>query len=184
MLPDDRRQHAARSDLDLLRLLNLLEGDMLNRAGGKSWSCSCWPSGNVSGALLRRARTTSMTRAKVVTSGPSRCSAKTGSPLGPAVAYQAKSASETDRKVVAHVAEYGRTTNRTIQSLFDMGVHQANSVIDDLVRRQVLVKTSTQQRGPRVEYGRGPRFPARPARKARPGDGHEAGRTPWDGAPE
>ena len=101
--------------------------------------------------------------------------------LGPAVAYQTRSGSDTDRKVVAHVAEYGHITNRTIQNLFDLGVHQANSVIDDLVRRHVLIKTSAQQRGPGVEYGPGPRFPSRPGRKARTGDEHEAGPTRWDG---
>ena len=100
--------------------------------------------------------------------------------LGPAVSYQTRSVSDTDRKVIAHVVEYGRVTNRTVQNLFDLGVHQANSVIDDLVRRQVLVKTSVQQRGPGVEYGPGPTFPARPTRKSRQPQEPDAGRTLWD----
>lgn len=79
--------------------------------------------------------------------------------LGPAVAYQTRSGAETDRKVIAHVAEYGHVTNRTIQNLFDLTMHRANAVLDDLIRREVLVKTSTHQRGPGVEYGPGPRFP-------------------------
>ncbi|MHB8892917.1 MAG: hypothetical protein ACYC65_12820 [Candidatus Limnocylindrales bacterium] len=69
--------------------------------------------------------------------------------------------SDTDRKVIAHVSEYGKITNRTVQNLFDVTVHPANAIIDDLVRREVLVKTSVQQRGPGVEYGPGPRFPHR-----------------------
>ena len=84
--------------------------------------------------------------------------------LGPAVAYQTRSVTETDRKVIAHVAEYGKITNRTIQNLFDLTVHRANTLLDDLIRREILVKTSTQQRGPGVEYGPGNRFPQRTAR--------------------
>jgi ATP-dependent DNA helicase RecG len=81
--------------------------------------------------------------------------------LGPAVAYQVRSISDTDRKVIAHVGEYGKITNRTVQNLFDVTVHPANAIIDDLVRREVLVKTSIQQRGPGVEYRPGPKFPHR-----------------------
>jgi ATP-dependent DNA helicase RecG len=84
--------------------------------------------------------------------------------LGPAVADQARNVTETDRKVIAHVAEYGKITNRTIQNLFDLTVHRANTLLDDLIRREILVKTSNQQRGPGVEYGPGPRFPQRTAR--------------------
>jgi hypothetical protein len=45
---------------------------------------------------------------------------------------------------------------------FDLTVHPANNLLDDLVRRGILVKTSPQQRGPAVEYGPGPRFPNPP----------------------
>jgi ATP-dependent DNA helicase RecG len=86
--------------------------------------------------------------------------------LGPAVAYQTRTGAETDRKVVAHVAEYGHVTNRTLQNLFDLTMHRANAVLDDLIKREILVKTSTHQRGPGVEYGPGRRFP-RASRSAR-----------------
>ena len=46
--------------------------------------------------------------------------------------------------------------------LFDLTVHPANNLLDDLIRRGILVKTSPQQRGPAVEYGPGPRFPKPP----------------------
>jgi ATP-dependent DNA helicase RecG len=100
--------------------------------------------------------------------------------LGPAVTYQARSASETDRKVIAHVAEYGKITNRTIQNLFDLTVHPANALLDDLIRREILVKTSIQQRGPGVEYGPGPRFPERANKPSRRRQGSNAMPTLWD----
>lgn len=100
--------------------------------------------------------------------------------LGPAVEYQVRSISDTDRKVVAHVVEYGKITNRTVQNLFDVTVHPANAIIDDLVRREILVKTSVQQRGPGVEYGPGLKFPHR-ARASRRREGSKAGSaTLWD----
>lgn len=100
--------------------------------------------------------------------------------LGPAVAYQVRSISDTDRKVVAHVVEYGKITNRTVQNLFDVTVHPANAIIDDLVRREILIKTSIQQRGPGVEYGPGSKFPHRGrASRRRPGSRAD-GVTLWD----
>jgi ATP-dependent DNA helicase RecG len=56
----------------------------------------------------------------------------------------------------------------------------ANAIIDDIVRREILVKTSVQQRGPGVEYGPGPKFPHR-ARASRKRRGSKAdGATLWD----
>jgi ATP-dependent DNA helicase RecG len=86
--------------------------------------------------------------------------------LGPAVSYRTRGGQETDRKVIAHVAEYGKVTNRTIQNMFDLTIQSANAVLDDLIRRVILVKTSTHQRGPGVEYGPGSSFP-RPKRPVR-----------------
>jgi ATP-dependent DNA helicase RecG len=86
--------------------------------------------------------------------------------LGPAVSYRTRGGQETDRKVIAHVAEYGKVTNRTIQNMFDLTIQSANAVLDDLIRRGILVKTSTHQRGPGVEYGPGSSFP-RPKRPVR-----------------
>jgi ATP-dependent DNA helicase RecG len=89
--------------------------------------------------------------------------------LGPAVGYQRRTLDDIDRKAIAHVAEYGKITNRTIQNLFDIDVHRAKAVLADLVDRGILIRTSKQSRGPGVEYGPGPEFPAtgRP-RKAKP----------------
>ncbi|HET9451249.1 MAG TPA: ATP-binding protein, partial [Aggregicoccus sp.] len=88
--------------------------------------------------------------------------------LGSAVGYQRRTVDEFDRKVIAHVREYGKVTNRTLQNFFDVGVIRARDLLVDMVRRQLLVKTSAQQRGPAVEYGPGPKFPgkAKPAAKS------------------
>ena len=81
--------------------------------------------------------------------------------LGSAVIYQRPSLQDTDRKVTAHVKDYGRINNRTIQDMFDMDVYRASALLRDLQERGVLVKTTAQQRGPGVEYGPGPKFPSR-----------------------
>lgn len=85
--------------------------------------------------------------------------------LGQAVAYQRRTVDETDRKIIAHVREYGKITNKTVQNLFDVGIPKARDILRDLVDREILVKDSEQERGPGVEYGRGPRFPAAVVRK-------------------
>jgi ATP-dependent DNA helicase RecG len=81
--------------------------------------------------------------------------------LGSAVSYQRRTMDEIDRKVIAHVREYGKVTNRTLQNFFDVGVQRARDILADMVHRQLLVKISTQQRGPLVEYGPGPKFPGK-----------------------
>ena len=79
--------------------------------------------------------------------------------LGTSVPYRRRTTDEIDRKVIAHVREYGRVTNRTVQNLLDVGVDRAKAILADLVSREVLIKTSVAQRGPTVEYGPGGRFP-------------------------
>lgn len=79
--------------------------------------------------------------------------------LGGAVHYHRRSGDDIDRKVIAHVAEYERVTNATVRNLLDVSVTRASGILRDLVDRNVLVKTSTQQRGSAVEYGPGPDFP-------------------------
>jgi ATP-dependent DNA helicase RecG len=91
--------------------------------------------------------------------------------LGPAVPYQRRTVDEIDRKVIAHVVEYGKVTNRTVQNLLDVGINRARDVLADMVQRRILRKTSAHARGPGVEYGPGPRFPAgrkRPAKTSGP----------------
>jgi ATP-dependent DNA helicase RecG len=87
--------------------------------------------------------------------------------LGPAVPYQRRTTDEIDKKVIEHVQEYGKVTNRTVRNLLDVGIQRAAAIVSDLVRREILVKTSEAQRGPSVEYGPGPRFPNPKRRSAR-----------------
>ena len=85
--------------------------------------------------------------------------------LGPAVRYQRRTIDETDRKVLAHLNEYGRISNRTLQNLFDVDLWRARDILADLQLRRIIVKTSEAERGPNVEYGPGPSFPRK--RKSR-----------------
>lgn len=89
------------------------------------------------------------------------------SQLGSAVRYHRRTGDDIDRKVIAHVAEYGRVTNATVRNLLDVSVTRASAILRDLVDRQLLVKTSEQQRGTSVEYGPGPAFNAPRVRTAR-----------------
>jgi ATP-dependent DNA helicase RecG len=99
--------------------------------------------------------------------------------LGSAVAYQRRTTDEIDRKVIEHVREYGKVTNRTIRNLLDVSVSRAAAIVGDLVKREILVKTSEAQRGPTVEYGAGSRFPT--ARRQKP-SAQEAEATLFDDA--
>lgn len=79
--------------------------------------------------------------------------------LGSSVAYHRRTVDDIDRKVIAHVLEYGRISNRTIQNLLDIDVYRARDLLRDLRDRALLVKTSAQERGIAVEYGPGDKFP-------------------------
>jgi ATP-dependent DNA helicase RecG len=85
--------------------------------------------------------------------------------LGPAVAYQRRSVDETDRKIIAHVREYGKVTNKTVQNLFDVGIPRARDILRDLVEREILIKEPGQERGPGVAYVKGSRFPTTTKRR-------------------
>lgn len=85
--------------------------------------------------------------------------------LGPAVTYHSHSSSEVDKKIVAHVHEYESINNAAIQRLFDIDVYAARDILQSLVGREILTRTSTQTRGKAVRYGRGPRFPEKKTRK-------------------
>jgi len=84
--------------------------------------------------------------------------------LGSAVPYQRRTVDEIDRKVIAHVREYSRVTNRTVQNMLDVEVQRARGILKDMVDRRLLRKTSKAQRGPGVEYGPGSRFPGKAKR--------------------
>ena len=80
--------------------------------------------------------------------------------LGSAVSYRRRTVDEIDRKVIAHVKEYGKVTNRTVQNLLDASMTRSKQILQDLVAREMLEKISEHERGPGVEYGPGPKFPA------------------------
>ena len=86
--------------------------------------------------------------------------------LGSAVAYNRRTIDDIDRKVITHVKEYGKVTNRTLKNMFDIDVYRARDIIADLAQRGILVRVSEAQRGPAVEWGPGPTFPAPRGRKS------------------
>lgn len=86
--------------------------------------------------------------------------------LGTAVRYNRASTEELDRKVVAHIKEYGRITNRTLQNMLDVGVFRARDHLADLKSRGVIIRISEQRSGPGVEWGPGPKFPKQSRRRA------------------
>jgi ATP-dependent DNA helicase RecG len=81
--------------------------------------------------------------------------------LGPALAYQTRPQGERVRKVVDHVLEYESVNNATVQRLFDVDVHAASAILQDLVAKKLLVRTSEQTRGTAVRYGPGSSFPVK-----------------------
>jgi ATP-dependent DNA helicase RecG len=101
-----------------------------------------------------------------LTSPQYRLRADTLKALGTAVRYQRRTVDETDRKVLAHLREYGTITNRTLQNLFDIDVWRARDILADLQQRELIVRVSEARRGPRVVYGQGARFP-KPSRRRR-----------------
>ena len=78
--------------------------------------------------------------------------------LGPSVPYNRAPLDEIDRKVMLHLREYGRVTNRTLQNMLDVDVYRARDILTRLKGREIIVRTSKAARGPAVEYGPGPRF--------------------------
>lgn len=86
------------------------------------------------------------------------------SALGPALAYQSRPKSDVERKVVAHVREYGSINNDAVKRMFDVDVYAARDILKDLVDREILARTSEQSRGTAVKYGDGRRFPAKAKR--------------------
>lgn len=87
--------------------------------------------------------------------------------LGTAVRYHRRTTDQVDRKVIAHLNEYEKLTNRTLQNIFDIDVWRARDILADLQTRDLIVRTSEAARGPNVEYGKGPAFPKSRPRRAR-----------------
>ncbi len=87
--------------------------------------------------------------------------------LGTAVRYHRRTTDQVDRKVIAHLHEYGKLTNRTLQNIFDIDVWRARDILADLQTRDIIVRTSEAARGPNVEYGKGSAFPKSRPRRTR-----------------
>jgi ATP-dependent DNA helicase RecG len=80
--------------------------------------------------------------------------------LGPALAYRRRTTDEYDRKIVKLVRETGQINARVVKIALDLESAAASRILGDLVRREILTKTSGAQRGPSVTYGPGPSFPS------------------------
>jgi ATP-dependent DNA helicase RecG len=90
-----------------------------------------------------------------------RLTAAAVSELGPVLAYQSKPKGDIERKIVAHVRDYGSVNNDAVKRLFDVDVYAARDILKDLVDRDILTRTSEQRRGTAVKYGAGKKFPAK-----------------------
>ena len=87
--------------------------------------------------------------------------------------YHRRTVDEIDRKVISHLHEYGKITNRTLQNLFDIDLWPARDILADLQQRELIVRRSEAARGPGVEYGPGPRLPSQAPHRGRQGDPDE-----------
>lgn len=85
--------------------------------------------------------------------------------FGTAVRYHRRTTDEIDRKVIAHINGYGNVTDRTLQNVFDIDLWRALDILADLQQRSLIVRSSEAARGPHGEYGPGPKFPRRRARR-------------------
>lgn len=155
---------AERDDTDTMLILHALRARRLVNA--ESVAPSLQKSPEEAQAVLRR-----LAQDDVGLIEPSRTTARRSRPsyrlraavlqvLGSAVAYNHRAADDLDRKMVAHVLEYGFVTNRTVQNLLDVSLTRARDLLKDWVGRGLLVKTSEHERGPGVTYGPGTAFPA------------------------
>jgi ATP-dependent DNA helicase RecG len=90
-----------------------------------------------------------------------RLTAAATSALGPALAYQSRPKNDVERKIVAHVREYGSINNDAVKRMFDVDVYAARDILKDLVDREILSRTSAQKRGTAVKYGEGRKYPAK-----------------------
>ena len=106
------------------------------------------------GAVLEVTRETERMRSHTYRLSPNALQA-----LGAAVEYQRPSPRQAEQKIIAHVKEYGRITNRTVRNLIDIDMQMASVLLRGLRESGLLVRTSEQRRGRSVEYGPGPAFP-------------------------
>lgn len=90
--------------------------------------------------------------------------------LGNIVVHKRRTSDDIDRKLIAHVRGYGRITNQTVRNLLEVGTPRASAILRGLVVRRVLMRTTEATRGPGVEYGAGPNFPAEDSTRPTGGD--------------
>ncbi len=79
--------------------------------------------------------------------------------LGAAVTYNRRTLDEMDRKIIEHIKEYGKITNRTLQNFFEVHVYRARDILSNLQSRGIIERVSAVSRGSKVEWGPGPKFP-------------------------
>lgn len=95
--------------------------------------------------------------------------------LGAVLTYRRRTADESDRKVLALVAESGQIKARVVRLMLDLDPSSTSRLLGDMVARGLLVKTSLAERGRNVAYGPGPGFPtakrkSRRSKSAQPED--------------
>lgn len=87
--------------------------------------------------------------------------------LGAVLTYRRRTADESDRKVLALVAESGQINARVVRLMLDLDPSSTSRLLGDMVTRGLLVKTSLAERGRNVTYGPGPGFTPRKGRSGR-----------------
>jgi ATP-dependent DNA helicase RecG len=80
--------------------------------------------------------------------------------LGALLPYHRNSSDEAERRIVAHLHEYGSVSNQTVQNLLLVGGQRASVILRALAERGVIQRTpDSPTRGPGVRYEPGPAFP-------------------------
>jgi len=90
--------------------------------------------------------------------------------LGAVLTYRRRTADESDRKVLALVAESGQINARVVRLMLDLDPSSTSRLLGDMVARGLLVKTSRAERGRGVTYGPGAALPTakrKPTRRPR-----------------
>ncbi len=91
---------------------------------------------------------------------------RTRAELGTLLPYHRNDSDEIERRIVAHLREYGTISNQTVQNLFLVGVQRASTLLRSLAEKGVLQRTAdSPTRGPTVRYEAGPAFPQRGSRR-------------------
>jgi len=87
--------------------------------------------------------------------------------LGAVLTYRRRTADESDRKVLALVAESGQINARVVRLMLDLDPSSTSRLLGDMVARGLLVKTSRAERSRNVTYGPGLGFPTAKRKSSR-----------------